>query len=154
MRKTWRVKRRGAGSASSKRAPLRFTFHAITSSASLHNRPGCFAHLWGGSCRSARHPHPQITPTMHTPTRSVLLGLFLLALLVPTAHAQYGAGGLNVVLAIPQGAFADRIDGVGYGLGGEFVFHIPNTPVGLGIEGTFVTYGHERIRTRFGSGAL
>lgn len=85
--------------------------------------------------------------------RSVSLGL-LLFLLAPSVSAQYGGGGVDAVLAIPQGQFADRLDGIGYGLSGNLVLHIPNTPVGLGIEGTFVTYGRETIRERFGSGAL
>lgn len=73
----------------------------------------------------------------------------------PAARAQVGSGGLDVVVAIPQGAFADRLDGtVGFGLSGEFVAHIPNTPVGVGIEGGFVVYGQERIRTGFGPGPL
>ncbi|MEP0547425.1 MAG: hypothetical protein ABJF88_10875 [Rhodothermales bacterium] len=92
---------------------------------------------------------------MPTSYRTALLGAALLALLVPTsAHAQYGSGGAGLVLAIPQGAFADRIDGVGYGLGAEFVVHVPNTPVGFGLAGTFVVYGQETIRERFGGGAL
>lgn len=92
---------------------------------------------------------------MHTPNRPALLGILFISILFPaTARAQYGAGGLDLVLAIPQGAFADRIDGVGYGLSGGFVFHVPSTPVGFGVEGTFLTYGNETIRERFGSGAL
>ncbi len=85
--------------------------------------------------------------------RSVTITLLLL-LLIPSARAQNGSGGVDAVLAIPQGQFAERIDGIGYGLGGDIVFHIPNTPVGIGLEGTFVTYGRETIRERFGSGAL
>lgn len=91
---------------------------------------------------------------------SLQLGLavsFFLALFAfgPAARAQVGSGGLDAVVAIPQGEFADRLDGtVGFGLSGEFVAHIPNTPVGFGVEGGFVVYGQERIRTRFGSGAL
>ena len=92
---------------------------------------------------------------MLTLSRSALLGAVLLALLAPTsARAQYGSGGANLVLAIPQGAFADRIDGVGYGLAGEVLYHVPNTPVGFGLSGTFIVYGQETIRERFGSGAL
>jgi hypothetical protein len=88
-------------------------------------------------------------------SRSALLGAVLLALFAPTsALAQYGSGGVDLVLAIPQGAFADRIDGVGYGLAGEFLYHVPNTPVGFGLSGTFVVYGQETIRERFGGGAL
>lgn len=84
---------------------------------------------------------------MHPANRFALVGTLLLALFLPaTAHAQQGSGGAGLVLAIPQGAFADRIDGVGFGLGGEIVYHIPNTPVGFGLAGTFVVYGQETIR--------
>lgn len=78
----------------------------------------------------------------------------LLLLFTPVANAQYGSGGVDAVLAIPQGQFADRLDGIGYGVSGDLLFHIPNTPVGIGVEGTFVIYGRETIRERFGSGAL
>jgi hypothetical protein len=91
-----------------------------------------------------------------TPRSALLASLFLaLFALSSPARAQVGSGGVNLVLAIPQGEFADRLDGaVGFGLSGEFVAHIPNTPVGFGIGGTFLIYGQERIRERFGSGAL
>lgn len=82
------------------------------------------------------------------------LALLSLLALLPAAHAQTTSGGANVVVAVPQGSFADRLDAVGFGLSGAFVHHIGGTPIGLGVEGTFVTYGHERIRERFGSGAL
>jgi hypothetical protein len=91
---------------------------------------------------------------MRFSSRSALLAAFALLLFALPARAQIGSGTVNAVLAVPQGEFADRLDGVGFGLSGTFVAHIPNTPIGFGIEGTFLTYGHERIRERFGSGAL
>lgn len=92
---------------------------------------------------------------MRSSIRFALLGSLFLALaaFAPT-QAQIANGSVTAVLAIPQGEFADRLDGVGFGLSGEFVAHIPNTPVGLGLSGTFLTYGRETIRERFGSGAL
>lgn len=92
---------------------------------------------------------------MRLSTRFALLASLVLALFAfAPARAQVGNGSLTAVLAIPQGEFADRLDGVGFGLGGEFVAHLPNTPVGLGLSGTFLTYGRETIRERFGGGAL
>jgi len=91
---------------------------------------------------------------MRPSIRLTLLSLLFTLFAVAPAQAQIGTGSLNAVLAIPQGEFADRLDGVGFGLGGEFVVHIPNTPVGLGLSGTFLTYGRERITERFGGGAL
>ena len=92
---------------------------------------------------------------MPSANRFILVGALLLALLLPaSAHAQQGSGGVDLVLAIPQGAFADRLDGVGFGLGGEILYHVPNTPVAFGLAGTFIVYGQETIRERFGSGAL
>jgi len=85
--------------------------------------------------------------------RFTLLSLLALLFFAP-AQAQIGTGGVGGVVAVPQGEFADRIDGVGFGLAGDFVVQIPNTPVGLGLSGTFLTYGRETIRERFGGGAL
>lgn len=90
---------------------------------------------------------------MRFPIRFALLAVLVLLAFAPT-QAQIANGSVTAVLAIPQGEFADRIDGVGFGLAGEFVAHIPNTPVGLGLSGTFLTYGRETIRERFGGGAL
>lgn len=86
-------------------------------------------------------------------TTTCLLGLVAL-IAAPTASAQQTSGGVNFVVAVPQGSFADRLDDIGYGLSGTFLYHIPRAPVALGVEGTFVTYGRESIRERFGSGAL
>ena len=87
--------------------------------------------------------------------RLASVGALLIAFFLPTAaQAQYGSGGVDLVVAVPQGAFADRLDGVGFGLGGDFLYHVPNTPVGFGVAGTFIVYGQETIRERFGGGAL
>lgn len=83
-----------------------------------------------------------------------LLALLSALAFLPAAYAQPTSGGANLVVAVPQGSFADRLDDVGLGLSGAFVHHIAGTHIGIGLEGTFVTYGHERIRERFGSGAL
>jgi hypothetical protein len=91
---------------------------------------------------------------MRLSLRFALLSLLLALLSIAPARAQVGNGSLTAVLAVPQGEFADRVDGVGFGLAGDFVVQIPNTPVGLGLSGTFLTYGRETIRERFGSGAL
>lgn len=88
-----------------------------------------------------------------TPAMRLLTLLGVLALL-PAAHAQTTSGGANLVVAVPQGSFADRLDAVGFGLSAAFVHHIAGSHVGIGLEGTFVMYGHERIRERFGGGAL
>lgn len=81
----------------------------------------------------------------------ILLGILVL---LPAARAQTTSGAADLVVVVPQGSFADRLDDVGFGLSGTFIHHIGGSHVGIGVEGTFVTYGHERIRERFGSGAL
>lgn len=89
------------------------------------------------------------------PRQARLLVLALAAVgLGSSAAAQPTSGGVHGVVAVPQGSFADRLDATGFGLSAAFVHHIADSPVGVGVEGTFVTYGRETIRERFGSGAL
>lgn len=80
--------------------------------------------------------------------------VLVLAVAAPDARAQDRFSGAFLVnVGVPQGAFADQID-AGIGLGGTLLFHIPNAPVALGLDGGFLIYGQERIRTPFGSGPL
>ncbi len=90
---------------------------------------------------------------MHRQTHFLLVVLASAGLGL-SAAAQPTSGGVHGVVAVPQGSFADRLDATGFGLSAAFVHHIAGSPVGVGVEGTFVTYGRETIRERFGSGAL
>lgn len=90
--------------------------------------------------------------------RAASLPVFILLILsvaaAPEARAQNAlSGGLLLNVGIPQGDFADQID-AGFGLSGTFLVHIPNAPMALGLEGGFLVYGQERIRTPFGGGPL
>ena len=70
---------------------------------------------------------------------ALLLG-FIALLAAAEVSAQRTSGGVNFVVAVPQGSFADRLDDVGFGLTGTLVHHFAGSPVGVGAEGTFATY--------------
>jgi hypothetical protein len=80
----------------------------------------------------------------------------LLFLIAPAgAIAQNVAVGGQFMVGVPTGEFSERLDGaIGYGLTGQFIYHIPRIPVGVGAELGFLVYGQETIRERFGSGGL
>lgn len=67
--------------------------------------------------------------------------------------AQISAGG-QFTVAIPMGDFYERLDGaLGFGASAHGLYLIPRTPVGVGVELGFLTYGQETLRERFGGGA-
>ncbi len=68
--------------------------------------------------------------------------LFVLNVSFAGAQEMFNAGG-NFVIATPQGEFKDNVDNVGLGLSGYFMFHIPNSPLSLGLTGGYMAYGRE-----------
>lgn len=57
--------------------------------------------------------------------------------------------GVNLQGAFPQGAFKDNLDTYGFGINGHLIYQIRNTPVALGINIGFITYGSETRRAPF-----
>jgi len=71
----------------------------------------------------------------------------LLLLLAPLAARAQGQGSFHALIAVPQGAFAERLDGaLGFGVGGQLLYHVPATPLAFGVEGGFLVYGQETFR--------
>lgn len=76
---------------------------------------------------------------------ALVAGLFLL---VPAekSHAQEAEFALNFQIGVPQGEFGDKLDRTGFGLSGMAGYLIPFTPVMLGIDANFLTFGTDRRR--------
>lgn len=81
---------------------------------------------------------------------SGFLAAAALFLAVPAASfAQDVTAGLGLMVSVPQGEFAEKVDDPGFGLGGHFAYRFPSSPVHIGLEGDFVTYGTETRREPF-----
>lgn len=76
--------------------------------------------------------------------RIQLLVCFFVILGVAFVNAQekYSAA-FDFVIGAPQGEFKDNVDKVGIGLSGNFLFKIPNSPLGLGANFGYMAYGRE-----------
>ena len=89
---------------------------------------------------------------------SIVLLVSVLSVLVaaPAVRAQTypaapvtGTGSLSFVLGIPTGDFADNVDGIGYG-GSLFVgAQLGASPLVLGLDVAFLTYGRDVDRVPF-----
>ncbi len=79
--------------------------------------------------------------------RSLLLCAALLAI-VPIAPAQSTIH-FSGAVAVPQGSFSDGINTLGGGVTAGYLYQIPHTPLGIGIEGSAMLYGYERRRVPF-----
>ncbi len=75
---------------------------------------------------------------------SFLLVSFLFQPVKQTAAAQEAEFGLNLQLGLPQGPFQDQLDEIGFGIHGMAGYLIPNTPVMLGLDAGFLTFGTDR----------
>ncbi len=77
--------------------------------------------------------------------RLTLLTVIGLTLLVPLNTLAEGRwqGGLNVLLAMPQGEFKDHVKNVGGGLSLDLGFRPARSPIGLGITFDYIVYGHQ-----------
>ncbi|MCH8568163.1 MAG: porin family protein [Balneolales bacterium] len=58
--------------------------------------------------------------------------------------AQTAEFGINFQLGLPQGDFQNQLDEIGFGIQGFVGYHIPFTPVMIGIDGGFLTFGTDR----------
>ena len=81
--------------------------------------------------------------------RVLFLVAFLAFLSVNQSLAQ--AGGLNFTLGFPMGEFKEKVDRLGYGLSGHFLFLAPavNRPFGIGLNVGYLNYGQETRREPF-----
>jgi hypothetical protein len=61
------------------------------------------------------------------------------------------AAGINFTLGFPMGEFKDKVDRLGYGLSGHFLFLAPaiNRPFGIGLNIGYLNYGQESRREPF-----
>jgi hypothetical protein len=74
---------------------------------------------------------------------SILTILIISIVSIPT-HAQpmFQFGG-NFTIGLPQNEFKKNVDNTGFGGTGYFAFHFPQTPLAVGVSGTFLIYGSE-----------
>ncbi len=85
---------------------------------------------------------------MKTKTLIVISFLFLIG--IKEVYSQ--AGGLNIMLGFPMGEFKEKVDRLGYGLSGHFLFLAPsvNRPFGIGLNLGYLNYGQESRRVPWG----
>ncbi len=60
------------------------------------------------------------------------------------ADAQEVEFGASLQLGLPQGPFQDQLEEIGFGIQAMAGYHIPRTPVMLGIDAGFLTFGTDR----------
>jgi hypothetical protein len=86
---------------------------------------------------------------MKTKTLIVISFLFLFS--IKEGYSQ--AGGLNLKLGFPMGEFKEKVDRLGFGLSGHFLFLAPtvNRPFGIGLNVGYLNYGQETRRELFSS---
>jgi hypothetical protein len=61
----------------------------------------------------------------------------------PALQAQGFQFGIDFTAAFPQGEFKRNVDSNGYGIGGQFLYPIKNSPFLIGADLGYVTYGSE-----------
>jgi hypothetical protein len=61
------------------------------------------------------------------------------------AHAQVQLG-IDFTTVIPTGEFSKNVTNNGYGIGGQFLVGVGRTPILLGVDAAFATYGSEEHR--------
>ncbi len=67
------------------------------------------------------------------------------------AEAQELLASLNLEVGVPVGPFKDQLDEIGFGLGGMVGIMLPETPLVVGLDLGFMTFGTDRRRTRLSS---
>ncbi len=88
--------------------------------------------------------------------RYTFVFIFFLTIYSATLFAQeaeytigQGQLGLDFLLTFPQGEFKDNSDDVGYGIGIDAAYVLPQLPVAVGLTGGFTTYGSRTFRVPF-----
>ncbi|AXJ02014.1 Outer membrane protein beta-barrel domain-containing protein [Cyclonatronum proteinivorum] len=80
-----------------------------------------------------------------TSLTALLAGLFLFGF-VEKAAAQEAEFALNFQIGVPQGDFGEKLDRTGYGISGMAGYRLPYSPLMLGIDAGFLTFGTDRRR--------
>ncbi|MFH1943269.1 MAG: hypothetical protein ABIL68_14295 [bacterium] len=73
-----------------------------------------------------------------------IMTILIIVIVSTSAYAQplFQFGG-NLTIGLPQNEFKDNVQNTGFGGTGNFSFHFPQTPLAIGISGTFLIYGSE-----------
>jgi len=77
-----------------------------------------------------------------------LLALALCFLIAPATTAQSTIS-VSGAAGVPQGEFDAALGAIGGGLMFGYLYQIPGTPVGIGVEGTGMMFGYERRHEPF-----
>ena len=59
------------------------------------------------------------------------------------AQAQEAVANIQLQVAVPQGEFRDQLEEIGFGLNGMIGYMLPNSPLVLGLDMGFITFGSE-----------
>jgi hypothetical protein len=77
----------------------------------------------------------------------ILIGFALIALITSSARAGgRWQGGLNLMVAAPQGTFAHHLEDYGGGINLDLSFKPPAWPFGIGLTFDYIIYGDESRR--------
>jgi hypothetical protein len=94
-------------------------------------------------------------PTVSRCVAAIVLAALLAASAAP-AHAQdgpiappSGQGSLSLIVGVPVGEFDDNIDGLGYGADIFIGGFVPDTPLMIGVDVSFLVYGRSRTSVPF-----
>ena len=81
----------------------------------------------------------------------IFIILIFICVLISTSKIYAQAGGLNLLVALPQGEFKDNVGRAGIGLSGQFTFFepAPEAPFTFGINLGYINYGYESRRIPF-----
>jgi hypothetical protein len=82
---------------------------------------------------------------MFTNYKKILLTSLFLSTLFSFSNVYPQAGGLNLLVALPQGEFRENVGRAGFGLSGQFTFFkpAPEAPFTFGINLGYINYGYE-----------
>jgi len=78
----------------------------------------------------------------------IICGLLLISTTV-TAQTESESRflvGIDFITGFPQNEFKDNVKNTGFGLAGEFLYHIPNSPLFVGAGLNFLVYGTQSRR--------
>src|SRR5512143_3400029 len=85
---------------------------------------------------------------------AIIALLTCMTVLAPHALAQEqgvgrGLGGIQLMLVFPRGDFQKNVDDLAFGACGEIGYAIPMTPLAVGLQGGFATYGSNTYTVPF-----
>jgi hypothetical protein len=82
---------------------------------------------------------------------SFALTSIIISILLLSTRIFSQSGGLNLLVALPQGEFRDNVGRAGFGLSGHFTFFkpAPEAPFTFGINLGYINYGYESRKVPF-----